>query len=56
MFREKGSPDDWIPRLQGEGEHLPVRKSTAKVSTTAFILGDLEEKRGLSELAGLWRG
>lgn len=29
--------------------HLPVRKSTAKVSTTAFILGDLQEKRALAE-------
>lgn len=26
-----------------------MRKSTAKVSTTAFILGDLEEERGLAE-------
>lgn len=33
--------------------HLPVRKSTAKVSTTVFILGDLEGERGLAEW-GLW--
>lgn len=32
-----------------------MRNSTAKVSTTAFILGDLEEKRGLAEWVGLWR-
>lgn len=52
-FREKDSLDDWLPRLGG---HLPVRKSAAKVSTTAFILGDLEEKRGLYEQVGLWHG
>lgn len=33
-----------------------MRKSTVKVSTTAFILGDLEEDRGLAEWAPVAAG